>query len=135
MWVRKAVAEGLAEQDVAIFSTFALLDPDLVILQVDLDHLDAAKFADSNACEEQQSQHQGVLNIVRLIDDLVEATELVGIQNTREAAALLGWLEVANLADMLRDVSPAVVVQADLANHSGHLGDQSSLLRFRFSVL
>ena len=70
------------EQNDSILTSLALVDPDLAVLKVHVGDLHVAQFADTNTGEEQKTQHQCALHIVRSIHELIEASELIGSKDT-----------------------------------------------------
>ena len=74
--------EGLAEEDVTVLAAFALVDPDLAGFDINFGNSDVAEFTDPDRREEQEPEHQGVLDVLGTIDDLIEPAELLGGQDT-----------------------------------------------------
>ena len=63
-------------------SSLCLVDPDLAGFDINFGDSDVAEFTDSHRRVEEQPEHQGVLDILGTIDDLIEPPELLGGQNT-----------------------------------------------------
>src|SRR5271166_6984193 len=118
--------EGLAKEHVPVFRAFALVDPDLAGSDINFGDSDVAEFTDSHRRVEEQPEHQGVLDILGTVYDLIEPPELLGGQNTGQTTPLLLGSEVTDLADLLCDVPPGIVVQPFLLDQSGDLGDETS---------
>ena len=91
--------EGLAKKDIAILAALALIHEDFAVFQIDVADLDATKFADADSRIECQPQHQGMLDVFRLVHHLVELAELVGVQDAGELLRFLGRLKLASLAN------------------------------------
>src|SRR5271157_1174199 len=127
--------EGLAKEHVPVFRAFALVDPDLAGFDINFGDSDVAEFTDSHCCEEQEPEHQSMLNVLGTVYDLIEPPELLGGQHTWQTTPLLLGSEVADLAHLLCNVPPGIVVEPFLSHYPGYLGDGSRLLRFRLSVL
>ena len=87
----------------------------------------AQQLADPNARVEQEPQHQGVLDVLRLVHRLVELAELVGGQDAGEFLRLGGGMQVAFLPNPAGDIPPVVVGQAFLADEAGDPGDDLPL--------
>ena len=114
--------EGFAEENVTVLVPLPAIDPNLVILKVDVADLDAAQFTDSHGSLEQQPQHQGVLHVIGPVYEFVEAAEVIGVQDAWEPPPLLGRSKGAFLPHLFGDVSPSLVVQPRPANDSSDLG-------------
>ena len=114
--------EGLAKEHVAVLRAFALVDPDLAGFEINFGDSDVAEFTDSHRREEQEPQHQSVLHVLGTIHDLIEPPELVGGQDTGQPTPLLLGSEVTDLADLLCNVPPAIIVQTLLSDQAGRSG-------------
>src|SRR5208337_1150898 len=119
--------ERLAEQHVTIFTALALVHPDLAGFDINFGDSDVAEFTDSHCCEEQEPEHQGVLDILGTIDDLIEPPELLGGQNTGQTTPLLLGSEVADLTHLLYDIPPVLIIQTHLSDQASDPGDEFSL--------
>jgi hypothetical protein len=70
--------EGLAKEHVPVFRAFALVDPDLAGFDINFGDSDVAEFTYPHRRVEEQPEHQGVLNVLGTIHDLIEPAEFVG---------------------------------------------------------
>ena len=75
-----------------------------------------------------------MLHVLGLVHDLVEAAEVLGVQDAGELAALLGWSEIAFLPHLLGDVPPALVVQPSPAARCGRSAPRLPISHFRFEL-
>src|SRR5271165_1653106 len=125
--------EGLAEQYVPVFRALALVHPDLAGFDINFGDSDVAEFTYPHRREEQEPQHKSVLDILGTVHDLIEPPELLSGQDTWQTTPLLLGFEFTDLADLLSNVPPGIIVQPFLPHDPGYLGDDSRLLRFRYS--
>ena len=86
----KPILEVLAGVPTVVYGYFALLFltpllqrfiPDLAGFKVHVGHHHAAQLGHSHPGVEQQAKHQGVLHVIGLVHDLVEAAEVVRVQD------------------------------------------------------
>ena len=124
--------EGLPEEDGPIFSALPLIDTNTTRLKVNVCDLGVAEFRCPHAREEEQAEHQRVLDIVAPIQDLKESSEVFACKDLGESSPLLGGSQVAFPSDSLADVPPARVVQARLSDDPS---DPSNDFGFRLSDL
>src|ERR1700728_847147 len=104
--------EGLAKQDVSVFAALAVMSSDLAGFEINIGDSEVAKFTDPDAGIEEQPQHQRMLDILGTVHDLVEASELVGSQDTGKTTPLFRRSKVTDLTDPLCDVAPSVVIES-----------------------
>src|SRR5271157_4266994 len=119
--------EGLAEQHVPVFRAFALVDPDLAGFDINFGNSDVAEFTDPHRCEEQEPQHKGVLHILGTVHDLIEPPELLSGQHTGQPTPLLLGSQVTDLALLLCDIPPVLIIHTLLSDQAGDPGDELSL--------
>ena len=105
----------------------ALVDPDLAGFEVNVGDPMLQSSLTLTAVKNKQPQHQGVLDILGSIDDLIEPAELLGGQDTGQPTPLLLGSKFADLPHPLGDVPPALIVQPLLPDQAGDLGDELSL--------
>ena len=120
--------EGLTKQHVAILGALALVDPDLTGFDINFGNSDVAEFTYPHRREEQEPEHQGVLNFLSTIHDLIEPAELVSGQDTGSFATLLLGSQVTepSAPSCLYTASPSYS-EPLLLDQSGDLGDELSL--------
>ena len=119
--------EGLAKEHVPVFRAFALVDPDLAGFDINFGDSDVAEFTYPHRREEQEPEHQSVLDILGTVYDLIEPPELLGGQHTWQTTPLLLGFEFTDLADLLCNVPPGIIVQTLLSDQVGDPGDEFSL--------
>src|SRR5271157_525412 len=88
--------EGLAKEHVPVFTALALVYPDLAGFDINFGDSDVAEFTDSHCCEEQEPEHQSMLNVLGTVYDLIEAAELVSGQHTGQPPPFLLGSEVTD---------------------------------------
>src|SRR5208337_2718869 len=116
--------EGLPKEHVPVFRAFALVDPDLAGFDINFGDSDVAEFTYPHRREEQEPEHQSMLNVLGTVYDLIEPPELVGGQHTWQPTPLLLGSQVTDLAHLLCNVPPVLIVQTLLLDQSGDLGDE-----------
>src|SRR3954454_22162616 len=124
-------AKALGEEDVAILAPLALVDEDLTLLRVHVLDADADQFADAHGGEEEQLEHDLVLEIAALLDDAEEALEVGLRQQLGQLAFRLGLAQAELPPRLLADVDEVGVAESLLAGDADDLGDD---VRFRLFV-
>ena len=115
MWVLKAVAKDLPKSTYLSFEPLPWL---ILILQASISTSEIPKLQSSptrTAVKNKSLSIKSVLHVLGTIDDLIEPPELVGGQDTGQPTPLLLGSEVTDLADLLCNVPPGIIVQTLLA--------------------
>ena len=107
----KGSGEAFPEEDVSILASFSQIHSDLAGFEINIGDSEVAEFTHPHSREEEQPQHQSVLDILGTVHDLIKAAELVGGQNTRKTTTFLRRSKLADLPHPLCDVSPALIIE------------------------
>ena len=127
-------AEALGEQDVAVLAALALVDEDLALLSVHVLDADADQLADAHGREEEQLEHDLVLEVATLLDDPEEALEVGLGQELGKLALLLGLAQAELPPRLLADVEEVGVAEPLLAGDADDLGDDVLISPFRSAL-
>ena len=123
-------AEGLWKQNVAVLAPFALVDEDLALGEIKVGHLNVHQLTDPNRCEEQQLEHDFMLDAAFLAHGLEEASEFLGRQQVGQPLFAFWFTELQLLAGQPADGAEFVIAQVLLPGQSDELRDH-----FRFRLL
>jgi hypothetical protein len=103
-------AEAARKEDRALFVAFALAHADLTGLQIDIGGAEVDEFSIAHAREEQQFEHDGVRELARLPDRIVERGQFGVCEEGGQPFRCRSSTDVQERAGVLKDLFEVMIV-------------------------